>query len=221
MQDVILWGGTGQAKVIYEALNVSMFNVVAIVDNKKLNSSPIKNIPLLYGMQELLIWLKHNETSSPVHFVVAIGGSRGSDRLKITCDLKKQGLLPLSVIHQRSFIAKTSIIGEAVQVLGMAAVCANANLGNGVIINTSASVDHDCLIADGVHIAPGARLAGEVVVDECAFIGTGAIILPRIHIGQYAVIGAGAVVIKDVPSGYTMVGNPARHLVNSEVVKII
>lgn len=41
-------------------------------------------------------------------------------------------------------------------------------------------------------------------------IGSNATILPGITIGEGAVIGAGAVVTKDVASGITVVGNPAR-----------
>ena len=43
-----------------------------------------------------------------------------------------------------------------------------------------------------------------------AFVGAGATILPRIRIGADAVVGAGAVVTRDVPSGVTVVGNPAQ-----------
>ena len=42
------------------------------------------------------------------------------------------------------------------------------------------------------------------------WIGGGAIILPGITVGDDAIIGAGSVVTRDVPSGTTVVGNPAR-----------
>ena len=51
-----------------------------------------------------------------------------------------------------------------------------------------------------------------VFIRKKAFIGTGAIILPGMEIGERAVVGAGAIVTKDVPSGITVVGNPAREL---------
>ncbi|QNI38315.1 sugar O-acetyltransferase [Edaphobacter albus] len=42
------------------------------------------------------------------------------------------------------------------------------------------------------------------------WIGGGAIILPGVTIGDDAIIGAGSVVTRDVPSGATVFGNPAR-----------
>lgn len=43
-----------------------------------------------------------------------------------------------------------------------------------------------------------------------AWIGGGAIILPGVTIGDDVIIGAGSVVTRDVASGSTVVGNPAR-----------
>ena len=43
-----------------------------------------------------------------------------------------------------------------------------------------------------------------------ASIGSGAVILGGVTIGEGALVGAGAVVTRDVPAGWTVVGNPAR-----------
>jgi acetyltransferase-like isoleucine patch superfamily enzyme len=89
-------------------------------------------------------------------------------------------------------------------------VNAAAEIGRGVIVNTSASVDHDCRVGEFAHLAPGSVLGGEVVVGARAFVGLGARILPCVTIGEEAVVGAGAVVLRDVPPGATVVGVPAR-----------
>ncbi len=44
------------------------------------------------------------------------------------------------------------------------------------------------------------------------YIGAAAIILPGVTVGERAIIGAGAVVTKDVPSGATVIGSPAKIL---------
>ena len=49
-----------------------------------------------------------------------------------------------------------------------------------------------------------------VRIGRNVWIGGGAIILPGITIGDDAIIGAGSVVTHDVPSGITVIGNPAR-----------
>ena len=58
----------------------------------------------------------------------------------------------------------------------------------------------------------GPITSGKVVIEDGAWIGAGAIILPGVTIGRRAVVAAGAVVSKDVASGATVAGVPARPL---------
>lgn len=211
MKDVIFWGATGQSRVLHEALATTEFRLVAVFDNQSL-PTPFVGIPIYIGQDGLLSWLAHRTRPTEVHACVAIGGSRGSERLALQQWLQQQGVLPLTVIHPRAFVASDVAIGDGSQILAMSAVCANVKLGCAVIVNTSASIDHDCVIGNGVHVGPGANLAGEVRVDEHAFIGAGAIVLPRIRIGRDAVVGAGAVVVRDVSAGEVVAGNPAKNL---------
>ena len=53
-------------------------------------------------------------------------------------------------------------------------------------------------------------------VGKGASIGSGAVILCGVTIGAGALIGAGAVVTRDVASGSTVAGNPARLLARKE-----
>jgi sugar O-acyltransferase (sialic acid O-acetyltransferase NeuD family) len=211
MKDVILWGGTGQARVLREALTHADFRVVAVFDNQSI-PSPFADVPMHLGKEGFQSWMAGRVGTGLVHACVTIGGSLGSDRLRLLEWLRQQGLPPLTVIHPRAFVAGDAKIGDGAQILAMSAVCSNVILGHAVIVNTSASIDHDCVIRDGVHVGPGAHLAGEVCVDEYAFIGAGAVILPRLNIGRSAIIGAGAVVVRDVAADRVVAGNPARAL---------
>ena len=56
----------------------------------------------------------------------------------------------------------------------------------------------------------GLELGRPVTIGRDVWIGGGAIILPGVSIGDEAVIGAGSVVTRDVLSGTTVMGNPAR-----------
>jgi len=210
MNEILFWGATGQAKVLNEALH-DHIRLVALVDNRQLGET-VLGVPLLNGEVGLDRWLAQRDSSDKLFFTVAVGGACGGDRLMLMDTLERRGLIAHSIIHRTAFVAPDAAVGDGAQILAQAAVCAGAQLGRGVIINTAASVDHDCEIGDGVHIAPGARLAGEIKVGKRTFIGIGSVILPRITIGDDVIIGAGTVVIRDVPSGVTVIGNPARIL---------
>ena len=207
---VILWGGTGQARVLRDAL-LGRAEVVAVFDARQI-APPFEGVPTHVGESGYEQWRKQVASPSTIQACVAIGGSKGRDRLERQRWLESHGHPPLEVLHPRSFQASDVVLGKGCQLLAMSAVCSGARLGDAVIINTSASVDHDCRLGDGVHVAPGARVAGEVVIGDHAFIGTGAIVLPRVEIGAGAIIGAGAVVTRDVPPGQTVAGNPARNI---------
>jgi sugar O-acyltransferase (sialic acid O-acetyltransferase NeuD family) len=206
---LIIWGGTGHARVIREALDTRYWNVVAVFDRREI-LSPFDDIPLFVGTDGFVHWIQTSATSQTIAACVAIGGTDGRGRLDTANFLRSYGLPLPTIVHRDGFVATTAIHGDGCQVLAQAAVCANARLGYAVIVNTGASVDHDCVIGDGVHVAPGARVAGEVIIEECAFIGIGAVVLPRVRIGAGAIVGAGAVVTKDVPAKVTVAGNPAR-----------
>lgn len=65
---------------------------------------------------------------------------------------------------------------------------------------------------------PASRDAGlefgrPIHIGRNVWIGGGALILPGVRIGDDTVIGAGAVVTRDVATGLTVAGNPARPLV--------
>jgi sugar O-acyltransferase (sialic acid O-acetyltransferase NeuD family) len=205
---IVLWGATGQARVLAEFLGALGYDIAALIDNDPAATSFLAGIPLLHGAHELRAW--RAVQSAPLAALVAIGGARGCERLGVQRALAADGYRIPVAVHPRAFVAADAVLGAGTQVLALAAVCAGALLGEACIINTAASVDHECRLGAGVHVAPGAHLAGNVTVGDGAFIGTGASVIPRIAIGADAVVGAGAVVVADVPAGAVVYGNPAR-----------
>jgi sugar O-acyltransferase (sialic acid O-acetyltransferase NeuD family) len=210
LQDIIFWGATGQAKVLRECLKLSGMNLIALFDNNETIKSPFSDVPLYVGKKGFEEWRKTRDLSQSTAFLVAIGGDKGEERIKIQQFLESYGLIALIAKHPTAFIADSVKIGNGSQILANSTVCVETTLGRGCIINTGATVDHECRLDDGVHICPGANLAGCIEVQRYCMIGTGAVVLPRLKIGEGAVVGAGAVVIEDIPPYTVVVGNPAR-----------
>ncbi|MGG6380032.1 serine O-acetyltransferase [Paenarthrobacter sp. NEAU-H11] len=79
----------------------------------------------------------------------------------------------------------------------------------GIIIHPSSVIGAHCVLRHGVTI--GARdKSGPPTLGDNVVVGAYAQLLGSIHIGDGARIGAMAVVLHDVPTGATVVGNPAR-----------
>ena len=71
-------------------------------------------------------------------------------------------------------------------------------IGDNVIVNTNASVDHDCRIGQHVHLAPGVVVCGNVCVEELGHVGAGAKILQSVRVGAHALVSAGTLVKSDI-----------------------
>jgi sugar O-acyltransferase (sialic acid O-acetyltransferase NeuD family) len=207
----VVWGSAGHAKVVASLLGLRGASIIALFDNDPSARSALPDVPLYIGLEGLDRWAKESAERKPsVYAAIAIGGSRGRDRLSLKALLEVRGLMAPTLVHPDASVCATAVLGAGTQILAGAVVAADARIGEACIVNHRASVDHECVIGHGVHMAPGATLCGCVTVSDGAMVGAGAVILPRLTIGADAIIGAGAVVTRNIPPGSVVTGNPGR-----------
>jgi len=209
-KELILWGASGQAKVLAEFVPQLGYRIAALFDSKDDLPTPVPGVAVHKGMDGFSSWRAAHR--GELHALIAIGGANGFDRLSIQRQLKALGVIPVTVVHPTAFVAASARLGEGSQILAMTAIGTEARLGEACIVNTGARIDHECRIGDGTHIAPGAVLAGCVELGNFVFVGPGAVITARCKVGDNVMVGAGAVVLDDVPSNTVVYGVPARHV---------
>ena len=85
-------------------------------------------------------------------------------------------------------------------------------IGEGTVIDSLVHVAHSAKIGRNCAIVSGAVIGGSAEIGDSTFIGMNASIKQKVKIGKGCTIGSGAVVLKDVPDGWTVIGNPAKRL---------
>lgn len=202
---VMLLAIGGHGGVVLDALHASAICVDGIIDPGKPVGNTYFNVPVLGGDE----WLDQASPDDTL-LVNGIGVSPGNN-LRSRCfnTWKQRGFNFVSVQHPSSVVGLEAILSEGSQIMAGSVVQCRGNIGENVVINTRASIDHDCKVGMHAFIGPGVTLCGDVCIGDNAFLGAGAIVLPGITIGSNAIVGAGAVVTHDVPCGELVVGNPA------------
>lgn len=99
----------------------------------------------------------------------------------------------IHVQHRTCWPAQGTVIGFGCQLMSGVIIQPGVTLGDNVLVNTGAQIDHDCKIGDHVHIAPGAILCGGVTVERYVFIGAGAVVAENTVIPRGNFVKAGSV----------------------------
>jgi len=209
---IVILGGGGHARVLADCLleqDAMVIGYSAPGDEGEL----LPGIPYL-GPDSCLREFPANELRL-VNGVGSVG--HNSLRRGLFERYSALGFRFLAVRHPAAVVSKRLSQGAGCQFLPGATVNSGTRLGDNVIVNSRALVEHDCKVGDHVHIASGAVLCGGCRVGENVHIGAGSVVIQGIEIGNGAIIAAGAVVIENVKPLTLVAGVPAeikRNLAN-------
>ena len=144
-------GAGGHGKVIGEIALLNKYGVINFFDDKldEIENYPFKIVDTINNLNKYI--------NNYDDYFVAIGENHLRSK-KIEW-LKKKKFNVVNLIHPQSIISKLSSLGEGTCVMANAVINPGVKIKDGVIINTSASIDHDCFIEDFAHISPNCACA--------------------------------------------------------------
>ena len=183
-------GAGGHGKVVGEIALLNKYKIIHFFDDE---IEKIKNFPFtISGNLDYLV----NHLKDYDSFFVAIGDNQ--KRYNKLEWLKKQKKNIINLIHPKSTISKFSSLGLGISVMANAVINPGTFIKEGVIINSSASIDHDCMIECFSHISPNCSLSGNVRVGKFTHLGTGTSVHPGINIGNNVKTAVGSKVYKNI-----------------------
>lgn len=178
------------------------WNLCGLLDeDSSRQGATVLGYPVLGGLS----WLADRPDAA---YAIAIGD--GASRKKVATVLANHPtpaatLVDPSVqVHESVQIAPGCIVYAGV--VCMVAVTVHSH----VIVDAHCTLGHDAVLHACATLHPGVRVSGHVTVQAGARLGAGSVVLPNGSVGVEATVGAGAVVTRDVASGTTVVGVPAR-----------
>jgi sugar O-acyltransferase (sialic acid O-acetyltransferase NeuD family) len=185
-----LFGYGGHAREVAAQMNL---DVTFFVDDKYANevSKPISTFdPEIYKM------------------MVAVADSK--EREKIVKKLPKNTSY-FTFVHPTALLMSEDIeIGIGSFIGAYSILTTNITIGNHAILNRGNQIGHDSKIGDFFSAMPGAIVSGNVVIGTNVYMGNNSSIREKIAVGSNAIIGANATVVKNIITGGTYVGVPAK-----------
>ena len=214
---ILVYGGGGHAKSVIDMIRaVGGYLIAGIVDDNLIAGTQVLGVPVL-GTSEILDILHEQGISLAVNTVGGIG--KPDTRVKVFEKLDQAGYEFPSMIHPRAFVEPTARVAEGTQILPMAYVGSDSQIGFGCIINYGAIISHDCAAA---------RLCQSLAWRNTGWWSHRGRTLtnwyagnrkPEFNIGTEVRIGNGATIKKDVPDFEVIRAGavwPARKLVPEE-----
>lgn len=209
MKDIAIFGAGGfglEVAMLIDQINAVSreWKLIGFFDDGKIKGQVINDLSVHGGVEELNAWPR------PLDLVFALGSpstKKAVDQKLYNPHISFPTLIHPSVIMGSS---KYVSIGEGVIICAGTIITTNITIGRHVVLNLACTVGHETTIGDYSAFMPTCNISGEVTIGECTFWGTGAKVINRCRVGDHVTIGAGAVVVRDLPSGVTAVGVPAK-----------
>ena len=206
MEHLIVIGAGGYAKSVLDSIDYYNYRVKGFLDEFSDKTEHL-------GYPIIAKRLTDIPDMEKYFYFIAVGNN--INRKAWYDRLKALNLRLINVVDKSAIISPQANIGTGCFFGKLSVVNAGSTVGSNTLVNTKAQIEHGCEIGSHVNVSTNAVINGDVKVGEGSFIGSGSVTLGQLEIGEWSTVGAGAVVTKNVSSGVTVAGVPAK-VINKE-----
>lgn len=208
MNNIVIFGTSGQAKVILDILEKSSkYSIAGCIDDFKEKNSSFLDYKILGKTEDIPYLIKQNNL---IGGIIAIG----DNWVRKNVAEKIMSLDPsfnfINALHPQAQIGKNIQLGRGIAIMAGAIINPDSTIYDHCIVNTNSSLDHDSIMEEFSSLAPGVTTGGNVKIGKYSAISLGANIIHGITIGDHVVVGAGSLVLEDIPDSVVAYGSPAK-----------
>jgi len=117
-----------------------------------------------------------------------------------------------SIVDPSAIIEPGVSIGPGCFVRAYCVIGYEAQVAEGVLLNSGAHISHNSQIGAYASLFPGARTLGHSVLETGVLLGANAVVAPGCRVGAWSRVSMASAVLEDMPSHATVRGNPATVL---------
>jgi UDP-perosamine 4-acetyltransferase len=200
----VILGGGGHAAVLAETLSLLQVPVLGFTDNQTTTTGGLD-----YLGDDALLRTTH--LAGSITLINGLGSTGAiTRRATLFQQFIKEHYHFGNLIHPTAWLSPSASHGQGLQMLAGALVNTGVQLGQNVLVNSRALVEHHCKIGNHSHIASGAVVCGDCHIGQSVHVGANSVINQGIKVGDGAIIASGAVVIADVAAHSLVAGVPAQ-----------
>lgn len=206
-EKVIVIGDGGHAKIVIDILREMGTYEIIGVTSKQADKQIFYDLPIL-GNDDILVKYQKEGINN---VAIGIGGFKDNElRTRIFNDLFSKGFNIINVIHPKSIIANSVILGKGVVIFAGVILNTGVNLGDNVIVATGSTVDHETIIDKHCLISAGVTIGANTRINSGTLCALGSKVISGITIGENVLVAAGAVVVSNLKTGSKVFGIPAK-----------
>ena len=188
MRNLLIIGAGGHGRSVAElVLAGGEYSVAGFLDDAFPQLERVWDIAVLGKVDDFARWCETVDCA-----VVAIGNN--AVRQRIAGQILDAGFDMATVIHPRSIISPTAVIGAGSAIMAGAVVGTEAQLGEGVIVNCAAVLDHHCRVGNYGHLGVNAAMAGGSILGALAWMQAGSALGYGVEIAEGRVLAPGEAV---------------------------